>query len=220
MFVGHLALGFAAKRTSPSTHVGWFIAAATLLDLIWPLLLLGAAEQVRIEPGATAFSPLVFESYPWSHSLVTAGAWGALLGWIAYRRGVGLRAARLIAGLVVSHWVLDFLTHAPDLPLWPGASPRFGLGLWNSIPGTFAVEGLLWVAGLAIYLRTTVAHSRSGQVAFWSFVLISTATWAAGPFGPPPPSVQALAVLALIGWVVVPWSVWIEATRGLVRTTP
>ena len=42
---------------------------------------------------------------------------------------------------MLSHWVLDFAVHRPDLPLWP-AGPKVGLGLWNSIPGTFIVEGL------------------------------------------------------------------------------
>ena len=219
MFVGHLALGFAAKRASPTTPLPWFIAAVTALDLVWPVFLIAGVEQVQIRPGATAFTPLVFEAYPWSHSLVMALAWGAMLAGLARWRGVDRRALGVLVLLVVSHWVLDVITHAPDLPLWPGPSPRLGLSLWNSLAGTYLVEGLLWAAGLAMYLRATVTRSRAGQVAFWSLALLCTGMWAAGPFGPPPPSVTGLAVFALIGWIVVPWAWWIETTRGL-RTVP
>jgi hypothetical protein len=103
MFVGHLAVGFAGKRVSSVTSLAWLIGAATTLDLLWPIFLLAGVEHVRIVPGATAFTPLVFDSYPWSHSLLMAVVWGAILAAIARGRGVELRASWLIAGLVVSH---------------------------------------------------------------------------------------------------------------------
>ena len=65
MFIGHLAVGFAAKRFAPRTSLGWLLAAPMFLDLIWPLFVLTGVEVVRIEPGNTAFTPLEFVSYPW-----------------------------------------------------------------------------------------------------------------------------------------------------------
>lgn len=215
MFVGHLAVAFAGKRVSPKTSLGWFMAAATALDLLWPLFLLAGIEHVRIVPGAMAFTPLDLAYFPWSHSLLMAVGWGLLLAALARWRGVESRAVWLIAALVVSHWILDFVTHAPDMPLWPGNSPRYGLGLWNSIPGTFAVEGLLWVACITLYLRARRPRNGVGAVAFWSFVVISTVMWAMGPWSAPPPSERALAWFALIGWITVPWAVW--ADRGHVE---
>ena len=206
MFVGHLALALAAKRAAPRVSLGWLMAGVTALDLVWPIFLLLGVEQVSVRPGATAFNPLVFDAYPWSHSLVMAFAWGALL--VLLGRAFRIPAPPLLlVALVVSHWVLDFATHAPDLPLWPGTSPRFGLGLWNSIPGTLVVEGALWVAGIVLYLRgRQAATSRVGSLAFWSLVVVSTVMWASGPWSPPPPSSQALAQFALIGWIVLPWA--------------
>jgi membrane-bound metal-dependent hydrolase YbcI (DUF457 family) len=206
MFVGHLAVAFAGKRLRPEVSLGWYVAAATTLDLLWPLFLLAGIEHVRIVPGATAFTPLVFDSYPWSHSLVMALVWGVLLAFIARRRGVDQRAARLIALLVVSHWVLDFVTHAPDMPLWPGSSPRLGLGLWNSIPGTLIIEGAMWLGALFLYLQNRRATDWRGPVALWSLVIITTVTWAFGPWSPPPPSPRMLPLFGLIGWLLVPWS--------------
>jgi membrane-bound metal-dependent hydrolase YbcI (DUF457 family) len=206
MFVGHLALAFASKRPAGGVSLGWLMAAVSTADLIWPLLLLAGVEQVRITPGATAFTPLTFTSYPWSHSLVTLVVWGLALAALARWRGLAPRTCTWLAALVVSHWVLDVVTHAPDMPLWPGASPLLGLGLWNSIPATFAIEGAMWVAALAIYLRGRRARGWIGPVALWSFVLVSTALWASGPWSPPPPDPRSLAWFALIGWITLPWA--------------
>ena len=153
MFVGHLGLAFAGKRIRPELSLGWYVAAATAFDLLWPIFLLLGIEHVRIVPGATAFNPLVFGYYPWSHSLLMGVSWGLLLGGLAWWSSGSRPAAALVGLLVLSHWLLDFIVHAPDLPLWPGSSPRFGVGLWNSIPGTFVVEGAIWIAGLIFYFR-------------------------------------------------------------------
>ena len=206
MFVGHFALALGSKREAPTVSLGWFIAAVTALDLVWPVLLLAGVEKVSVVPGATAFNPLVFDYYPWSHSLLMSLVWGIGLGALAIARGISRRTASLLAALVVSHWVLDYITHAPDMPFFPGNSPRVGLGLWNSIPGTFIVEGAMWIAGLVLYLRGRRPTKWIGPVALWSVVLISTVMWATGPWSPPPPSdARSLGLFALIGWLVVPW---------------
>jgi hypothetical protein len=209
MFVGHLAVALAAKRAAPAVNVGWLMAGVTALDLVWPLFVLAGIEHVRIAPGATAFTPLIFDSYPWSHSLVMAGVWGLVLAALARWRGVS-SAALLLVALVVSHWVLDYVTHAPDLPLWPGPSPRFGLGLWNSVAWTFVVEGAMWLIGIVLYLRFRPLCGWKSQVAFWSLVTITTIMWVAGPWSPPPPSPEALGWFALIGWIVIPWAALAE----------
>ncbi len=215
MFVGHLALAFAAKRRAPALSLGWTIAAVTAIDLVWPILLLLGLERVRIEPGATAFTPLVFESYPWTHSLAMAMVWGVLLAALARSRGVAGRDTVLLAILVASHWILDLVTHAPDLPLWPGGGPLLGLGLWDSIPGTFLVEGLLWVGAIGYYLGRWRPRNRSGAVALWSFILVSTAIWAGGPWSPAPASTSELAWFALIGWITIPWAIWIDRNAAM-----
>jgi hypothetical protein len=210
MFVGHIAVALIAKRARPATSLGWYVAGATALDLIWPFALLVGAEHVRIAPGAMAFTPLVFESYPWSHSLLMAMVWGVLLAGLARWRKVDRVDATLVGVLVVSHWVLDFVTHGPDLPLWPGASPHVGLGLWNSMAGTFTVEGILWVVAIGLYLAPRRAKSWVGRVAFWSLIIAATAIWVSGALSPPPPDAHTLAFFALLGCVVFPWAAWAD----------
>ncbi|OFW06295.1 MAG: hypothetical protein A3I61_07495 [Acidobacteria bacterium RIFCSPLOWO2_02_FULL_68_18] len=212
MFVGHLAVALAARRASPPTPLAALVAATFALDLLWPVLLLAGVERVRIAPGTTAFTPLDFEHYPWSHSLSMAVIWGVVAGRLAViplkHAGSGLA----IGLVVVSHWLLDVLAHRPDLPLWPGG-PRMGFGLWQSIPGTLLVEGALFAAAVVIYARGTRARRASGVWAFWSLMLCTTAIWIAGPWGPPPPGEGAVAGVALALWLLVVWAAWIDRTR-------
>jgi hypothetical protein len=179
MFVGHMAVAFAAKARAPRASLGAFVASAFALDLLWPLFLLAGIERVRIDPGNTKFTPLAFDCYPWSHSLLMAVLWG--LGGFALVRlwNWDRQTQVLVFLLVVSHWVLDFVSHRPDLPLWPGDSPLFGLGLWNSVGATLVLEGALLAAGIALYLRNTTAVDRVGSIGFWLLISFSTLVWQA-----------------------------------------
>src|SRR5512139_3067449 len=120
MFLGHFALGLAAKKVAPRTSLATLFAAAQLVDLVWPVLVLVGVESLRVDPGNTAFTPLDFAHYPWTHSLLMAAAWGVAFGLLYLARQGDRRGALVVAGLVVSHWVLDFVSHRPDLPLAPG----------------------------------------------------------------------------------------------------
>jgi hypothetical protein len=206
MFIGHFALGFAAKRAVPRVSLAMLLVAALFADILWPLLVLARLEQVRIAPGNTAFTPLEFISYPWSHSLLMLCIWGAVIG--GGYRGIfgGRRTFVALTALVMSHWVLDWITHAPDMPLYPGG-PKFGLALWNSVPGTMIVELLMFAGGLYLYVRCTEAVDGIGRWALVSLVSVLTVIYMAdGLYGAPPPSVLAICVVGLAASVV--FSVW------------
>jgi len=214
MFIGHAAAGFASKRLAPRASLAWLLAAPWLLDLLWPVFLLTGVERVRIDPGNTAVTPLDFVSYPWSHSLVMALVWSALFG-AAYRRLTrDSRGAWIVGALVASHWVLDLVVHRADLPLVPGLPLKVGLGLWNSVVGTLAVEGGLFTLGLAIYLWATRARDLQGTIGLWALVVFLLGMYAANLGGPPPPNSSAIAWVTLaFGALLVPWAMWIERHR-------
>ena len=216
MFVGHFAVGFASKRLAPRASGGVLLAAPLFLDLLWPIFLATGLESVRIDPGNTAFTPLDLHDYPWSHSLVTSLAWSVLfaLGYYAFSRY--RRGALVVGAGVFSHWVLDFVTHRPDMPLYPGSAVSVGLGLWNSRAGTMLVESAMFVAGVWIYARTTRARNRIGAIAFWAMVLLLAVLYVSTAFGPPPPSVKAIEVLGLVAWLFVPWAWWFDRHRAVV----
>jgi len=208
MFVGHTALALASKARAPDAPLALLTAAVFGLDMLWPVFLLLGIERVRIDPGNTAFTPLAFDSYPWSHSLLLACIWGGLLALVSRRH------RWLMGALVVSHWVLDFVAHRPDLPLWPGRSPLLGLGLWNSVAATLLVEGLLFGGAIYLYLRATRSKDWMGSFALWSLLLLQAGIWVSGPWSPPPPSARAIAWVGLAGVLFVPWAAWIERHRS------
>lgn len=214
MFIGHFGLGFAARRAIPGVGLSVLFAATAFADLLWPALVALGVEQVRIDPGNTAVTPLDFVSYPYSHSLLTLLFWGAIFGF-AYRAVTGDngRAFAVLASLVVSHWVLDFITHRPDMPLYPGG-PKLGLGLWNSIAGTVAIEVPLFALGVWIYARETRPRGKTGTWAFVSLVGLLSVSYVANLFSAPPPSVTALVATAVIGTLVLlAWAWWADRHR-------
>jgi hypothetical protein len=213
LFIGHYAVALASKRFAPRTSLGVLIAAASLLDLLWPIFILLGWEQVRIQSGNTAFTPLDFVSYPISHSLVAAIGWATLFALFYYLMVRYGRGASVIWVGVVSHWVLDLVSHRPDMPLYPGG-PRLGLGLWNSIIATVIVEGLMFAIGVGIYLRVTRAKDGIGRWGLLSFVVAVSAFYVANIFSPPPPSVRLLGIGALaLSSLLILWAWWADRHR-------
>ncbi len=215
MFIGHFAVGFGAKRLAPQASLGTLFFAAQFIDLLWPTLLVFGVERVQIAPGNTAFTPLDFEHYPWSHSLLAVLNWSVLVGVAYYLVRHDRRTGLILGLLVLSHWLLDFLTHRPDLPLWPGGE-RVGLGLWNSVPGTLVLEVGLFVLGVLIYLRTTRARDATGRWSLTALIVFLAALYTGNLLAPAPPDTTAIAWVGHAQWLLVAWGYWIDRHRALV----
>jgi len=216
VFIGHFAVAFAAKRAAPRVSLGTLFVACELVDLLWPACLLLGIEAVAIRPGDTAFTPLEFLHYPWTHSLAMGVVWSFVFFFLYAFSRKDIRAALIVGAVVLSHWFLDALAHRPDLPLVPGGEARIGLGLWNSVAGTLLVEGAMFFAALAVYLRSTKAADRAGFWGLWGLVAFLLAAYAGAAFGPPPPSVAAIAWTGLAGGLVTGvWGYWLERHRAV-----
>jgi len=220
MLLGHYGIAFAAKRTAPRASLGTLVLAAQWLDELWPVLVVLGVEQVRVSPGFTAANQLEFVYYPYSHSLAAAIVWSLLFAGLYFARRHDRRTATIVGLLVLSHWILDLPMHARDLQLWPGSSIHVGLGAWRSIPLTIALESIVFVPGLAVYLRTTRARDRIGSWALWVMVLVLVAIFFSGFVSAPPPNGRAVGMAALGLWLFVPWSYWIDRHRELVTPEP
>ncbi len=212
MFIGHFGVALAAKRFAPKTSLALLVLAAEFLDLIWPIFLLLGLEHVRVVPGITKVQPFDFYDYPYSHSLTMVLRWALALSLIYYLARRSVRGASVLAALVASHWLLDFISHRPDMPLWPGG-PKVGLGLWNSWPGSISVELLLFAVGIWIYLSCTRARDRTSAWAIWSLIALLSLGWLAAMIVPPPLDTHQLALGALVIWITVPWAAWADAHR-------
>ena len=213
MFIGHFAVSFGAKKAAPAVSLGTLFLAAQFVDLLWPLLLLLGLENARIDPGNTAVTPLDFDNYPFTHSLAGAAVWSCALGLIYFAVKRNVRNAVIIGLAVSSHWILDFLTHRPDLPLWFSGGPYLGLGLWNSTIGTVVVEAGLYIVGIALYLRCTTAKDKIGSIGFWSLAGFLGLIYVANLAGPPPPDISTIAIAGNAMWLFVAWAYWVDKHR-------
>jgi len=216
MFIGHIGLGFAAKRLAPKAPLGLLLVAAEAVDVLAGLLVLLGIERMRPHPGITAMMSLEFVSYPWSHSLASTLFWATAAGLLAGGLRKDRRTGIVVGLLVATHWLLDYVSHRPDLPLLADGGLKVGLGLWNSVAGTLVVELGLMALGVALYRWATVACDRVGTWALVALVGFLTAIFFANHFGPPPPLdaprwALALPTLSLV--ILWPWGNWIERHR-------
>ena len=216
MFIGHFAVGFAAKTVKPSISLGTYFLAVQFVDLLWPTLLLLGVEQVAIEPGITEMTPLNFLHYPVTHSLLMAFVWG--LGGFAlyYLIKKDVKGGLIIAACVASHWVLDFVAHRPDLPLTFSEVTKVGLGLWYNKTLTIIVESILFLGGLWLYVKTTNSFDKIGKYGFISLIAFLIVIHIGNIFGPPPPNVGAIAWAGHLQWLFVIWVYWVDAHRRIV----
>ncbi len=213
MFIGHFGVGFGAKRLAPRVSLGTLFLAAQFIDLLWPTLLLLGVERVRIVPGATTVTPLVFEHYPVSHSLAAVIGWAVLIGSIHFLLRRRRRDAFVLAALVVSHWLLDLIVHRPDLPILANNQLLVGLGAWSSLPLTLLLEVPVFLGGVWIYSRVTAATDRRGRWGLWGLVTLLLVIYAANLFGNPPPDTAAIAWVGQAQWLLVLWAYWIDKHR-------
>lgn len=199
MFVGHYGVSFAGKRLAPSVSLATLFIAVQLLDVGWSLLVLLGIEKVRIVPGITATNPLDLYYMPYTHSLIAALGWSAA-AFLLYRNlapGATGRSSLVVAAAVFSHWVLDFLVHRPDLPLFAN-SAKVGLGLWNYRALAFGLEIAVLFGGLALYFGSGV--TRRGAMIGFGIVMLALQAYIF--FGPPPSSDRAAAITALGAYIL------------------
>lgn len=218
MLIGHVAVALGAKKAAPKTSLGTLLLAAQWPDLVWPFFLMLGWERVRIVPGITAVNSLDFASYPFTHSLLADFGWGLILGGLYLIVKKSRRGAFIIWACVMSHWLLDYISHRPDLPLYPG-SRLVGLGIWNSLSVTLLMEGGLFVAGAVIYSRTTRPRDQVGEYSYKTFVALMVLIYL-GSMVAPPPSVNGVEWAGVLSWLFVAWAYWLDDHRTLATHAP
>ena len=150
----------------------------------------------------------------WSHSLLTGIVWAAAAAAIAMVARYSRSAAVLIGIAVISHWLLDAVSHPPDMPLLPGGDTRVGLGLWRSLPLTLFIEGGCWLIALGIYATSFPAKGKAGLHGFWGVTALLTLVWYNNVAGAPPPDPKSAPLASLILFaLVIAWAYWIDTQR-------
>ncbi|MCZ6753962.1 MAG: hypothetical protein O7E49_01500 [Gemmatimonadetes bacterium] len=216
MFVGHYGVALALKKADPRLSLGTLFLAAQFVDILWGIFLILGWEQVRVDPGYTAVTPFQFLSYPLSHSLVAGVLWAIVVGAAYYSRPTidsshRRRGAIVLGVAVLSHWLLDALVHLPDLPLAGSDSLKVGLGLWDSIGATYALEYGLLAVGVWIYVGTkTKRHPlRTARLAILIGLLLAFSVvnlWA-----PPPNNMTLIGASAIVMYLGIAWlGSWVD----------
>lgn len=215
MFIGHFGVGLGAKSVAQKTSLGTLFLASQFIDLLWPSLLLLGIESVKIAPGTTELTPLDFTHYPISHSMLAVAVWSVMFGIFYFIVRRSILPAVICGSLVASHWLLDALTHQPDLLLRPGGTAKVGLGLWNYPSLAICIELLIIAGGLFLYLRTTKPMDRIGSLGLWFLIAFLVIIYIGNVFGPPPPSVSAIAWTSQAQWLFIALGYWVDKHREL-----
>jgi hypothetical protein len=220
MLVGHFAVGLAAKRMEPTVSVGTLVLASVMADLLWCNFMIIGIEHVQFKRGIGAANYFSASDIVMSHSLLMDGVWAGLLAAAYSLKRRNPRGAWVIFGVVLSHWLLDWISHQPDMPLSPGVHRYFGLGLWSSIPAAITVEGSFWLLAIILYARATHARKRTGVYVYWIVAAVLTVAWYNNLAGPPPRDPHAALVASFLFFsLAVAWAYWMNRLRPWLGTT-
>lgn len=210
MLIGHFAAGFATKAAAPKASLGTCLAAALLMDLIWPFFATTGLEH--FPPGQLQVVGFELLRYPWSHDLVATLAWAGGFAAFHYERYGDARVASCLAIAVFSHWLLDWMSHGAVMDIAPGVTPHLGMGLWYSPLATVVVEGGMFAVGLAWFIGST--RPASPAATGW---LVSLVVAACGVFAyallRPPAGPEWVVMAGVVGWIFVPWG-WAADRRS------
>lgn len=171
--VDHAATALLIKRRFPSVPLAPILLSVQAMELAWVVLNCLGIERTTTEASVRSVADIHLAYMPFSHSVATAvGA--ALLAWLIVEKGFGRPLiARAIAIGIVSHLVLDLVTHARDIALWPGSTlPAVGLGLYDRAPmWGFVLEMVYGVVCWGVYRggRPLLAFIVLGNLANISF---------------------------------------------------
>jgi hypothetical protein len=146
MFVGHFAVAFLLWKLFPQVPLPVILVAVSFPDLLWSVLVPAGIEKVRINPDSPLQKFVVFEKFPYSHSLVLGSVLSLPVGLLI----AGILNNPIIVPVFVagsaSHWLLDTVVHLKDLPvLGFDGDRKVGAGLWKRGPLAFVVEFVFYV---------------------------------------------------------------------------
>jgi len=212
MFIGHYGVGYAGKKPGPKISLGTLFMAAQWLDLIWPIFLILGVEHVSVHPGDTKMTPLSFDYYPFSHSLLYVLIWAVLFSGFYYIFRRNFRNSLIVGLLVISHWVLDLIVHKPDLPLYPGG-PDEGFGLWNIPTIAITIEALIFIIGAYLYFSCTKPKDKTGTYASWGLIIFLAVVYTMNLLSTPPADTKLISYVSLSAWLIVLWAYWADRHR-------
>jgi membrane-bound metal-dependent hydrolase YbcI (DUF457 family) len=151
--IDHAATALVIKRRFPAVPMAPLLISVQAMELAWVALNYLGVERTTTESAVRSVADIHLARMPYSHS-VGIPVLAALAVWLVIEKGFRRAALGRAVGLgIVSHLILDILTHGRDIVLWPGlASPKLGLGLYETAPfAAFIVELIYGVLCWRVY---------------------------------------------------------------------
>ena len=201
MFIGHYSAAFMAAAHPKAPRLGTLMIGAQLVDIAFFSFTFTGWEAMRITPGTTVMNPLDLYHMPITHSLLGSALWAILFALVIRAVTRDWIAALLGGAVVLSHWFLDLLVHAPDLTL-AGSPPKLGLGLWNHPVIEMPLEIALVLGSAALFARSKKPPRQPLLILLGALLVVQAYNW----FGPVPSAMDAsLPLSALLGFALVAW---------------
>eukprot|EP01129_Flabellula_baltica_P003809 TRINITY_DN13541_c0_g1_i1.p1 TRINITY_DN13541_c0_g1~~TRINITY_DN13541_c0_g1_i1.p1 ORF type:complete len:229 (-),score=20.14 TRINITY_DN13541_c0_g1_i1:27-713(-) len=219
MFIGHFAIAFFLSSfniISNEVSLGYLLLASQWADVLWPIFCLTGIELSKFTPYKTPFNALDLIDVRYSHSLIGMFICGLLLALSHYLIRQRKRAVMVILLSVMSHWILDVMTHTPDMGLTlSDDTVKFGFGLWHYPVYSMGAEFVLFCICVGSYVSETKAVSRRGS---WGLVvlvgLLVGSFLGTSPDPDPEMGFNAFLVMCIVSLLLVSaWGHWADTGR-------
>ena len=221
MFIGHIGVALALKKLEPRTNLGALVFTSLLLDILLGGFVLAGLELIIVPDNYAQLHYLMF-IFPYSHSLVAAIAWSALVFFITYiilKNGdyrYRLKSSLILGGAVFIHWFCDWLEHPAQLPLTGSHSYLLGFGLWQHLELALMLEASLMLLGLVMYLSAAKHIDKKARWILISIMALLTTVAIIGQVTvvePPRPVDVAISIL-LQAIVISVITLWLDRKRS------
>ena len=202
MLTGHYGPAFIIKAIDKKVALWMLFIAVQVPDIFWGTFILTCIEKARLNTELLS-NPLELYYMPYSHGLLSSLIYSLLavvllLLFPYFRKNKA--SAWWIGAAIFSHWVLDFLSHRPDLPVI-GNTMKIGLGLWNYPLAAVIVEGGIFLGGAIWYAVKSGGFKRTATWVFWLFISLSLVMSSVRELIMSPVNINSVAVSALCFYV-------------------
>lgn len=133
--INHASAALLFKRKYPAINIIWLLICVQLIEYFWVMFNYFGIEVTTTNTTVKYIGDIHLSYMPFSHSLLTTFIL-ALFVYALVRYLLKDKNLALILSLAISsHFILDLVVHAKDLPLgYFTIDPRFGTNMYPALP--------------------------------------------------------------------------------------
>ncbi len=214
--MNHAVTALVVKKHFDRVSLVWLLISVQVMELAWVALNWAGVEYITTEPEVHTIADVHLTHMPYSHSILGAAMLAGTAWLVLDRIANKPRVAVAVAIGILSHLVLDLLTHVPDIAIaWFGTDVELGTGLYALPIAAFVVEAAY---GLAVwrYVRGSVGLLVAIAV-FQLGTFSAHVTWLSGIEAglADNPGIAAIAVATQIA-ITLPLVYWLGRARPVI----